>query len=373
MRSLTDPDSGPERFTDTVGVLTSWTQGVMCVTRKNGEQVRLAEQRLVAGKVIPPAPARRRGAPAASSRELERVAARAWPPPKLRQLGDWQLRAAGGFTRRANSVLPLGSPGMPLPEALAYVTNWYEERGLPPYLQLAFGAEDSDEQLAAVLAERGWSPETTAEVWTAGLAPVADLTARRGCEGDQSPSVGLARSVEEGWLHRYRSSTLPRPAGPEVRQVLSGGPSVWFATLPAAAEDGSGGVPAAIGRLVVDGRWAGFTAVETAPGRRRERLATRVMSALCDKALEEGASAAYLQVEADNEEACRMYAELGFARSHSYQHWRAPQGHQDTRENQEAGSRGSQEGNDDGSGPEPDERGTATLRRSGQVAEARSR
>lgn len=350
VRSLTDPDTGPERFTDTVGVLTSWTQGVVCVTRKSGEQVRLAEQRLVAGKVVPSAPARRRGAPVASSRELERVAARAWQPLELRELGAWQLRAAGGFTRRANSVLPLGSPQMPLPEALAYVTTWYEERGLPPCLQLAFGAEDSDEQLAAVLAERGWSPVATAEVWTAGLAPVADLAAGRVGEGDQNPPVELARSVEENWLRRYRGSTLPRPAGSKVRQVLSSGPSVWFATLPEAAEVGSGGVPAAIGRLVVDGRWAGFTAVETAPDRRRERLATRVMSALCDKALEEGASAAYLQVEADNEAACRMYTELGFARSHGYQHWRAPQGHQESH-----GGQRNQEGDDDGSGPEPDE------------------
>lgn len=321
VRSLTGHQAGTERFTDTVGVLTSWTQGVVCVTRKNGERVRLDERLLVAGKVIPRTPARRRGAPAASGRELERVAARAWPPLERHELGDWQLRAAGGFTRRANSVLPLGSPGMPLARALAYVTTWYEERSLPAYLQVSLGAEDSDEQLAAALAEHGWFPEVTAEVWTAGLAPLADLAAERASGADQSQPVRLTRSLEESWTRRYRRLSAP---GPEVLAVLSGGPSVWFATLPAASEDEEGAVPAAVGRLVVDGRWAGFTAVETDPLRRRERLATRVMSALADKALEEGASAAYLQVEADNEGACRMYGELGFARHHSYQHWRAP-------------------------------------------------
>ncbi len=49
-----------EKFTDTVGVLTSWDEGVLVITRRTGERVRIAESSLVAGKVVPPAPARRR-------------------------------------------------------------------------------------------------------------------------------------------------------------------------------------------------------------------------------------------------------------------------------------------------------------------------
>ena len=33
-----------------------------------------------------------------------------WPPLERGELGGWMLRAAGGFTGRANSVLPLGDP-----------------------------------------------------------------------------------------------------------------------------------------------------------------------------------------------------------------------------------------------------------------------
>ena len=47
------------------------------------------------------------------------------------RLGDWELRAASGFTRRANSVLPLGDPRLPLDEALDAVRRWYGDRGLP--------------------------------------------------------------------------------------------------------------------------------------------------------------------------------------------------------------------------------------------------
>ncbi len=62
---------------------------------------------------------------------LEEVAALGWPAPESRRLGRWLLRAAEGWTGRGNSVLPLGDPGLPLDEALAEVTAWYGERGLP--------------------------------------------------------------------------------------------------------------------------------------------------------------------------------------------------------------------------------------------------
>ncbi|MFC8220678.1 GNAT family N-acetyltransferase [Streptomyces sp. NPDC057362] len=313
VRRLSDTGVAGERFTDTVGVLTSWTDGVLLITRKSGESVRVAESDLVAGKVVPAAPARRRG-PAASYEELARVAARAWPPVESERLGAWELRAAGGFTRRANSVLPLGDPGLPLDEALTAVRRWYAERGLPAYVQTATGAAGTQEPLCAELERRGWVREVTAEVWTGGLAPVADLS--------EGAGVVLSREADEAWLARYQRKGVSDVA----LRVLGGGPSVWFATVPGADADAEGpGVPAAIGRCVVDGRWASFAAVEVDPARRRRGLATAVMAALARRALDEGASAAWLQVETDNAGARALYAGMGFAAHHAYHHYREPE------------------------------------------------
>ncbi|MFI0774951.1 GNAT family N-acetyltransferase [Streptomyces sp. NPDC021212] len=311
VRMLTDDLSGPDKFTDVVGVLTSWTEGVLHITRRTGESVRIEESSLVAGKVVPAAPARRRG-PAANARELDRVAARGWPPATSERLGDWELRASGGFTRRANSVLPLGDPGCGLDEALRRVTAWYAERGLPAYIQVSTGAEGTQEVLAAELEARGWIREVSAQVRIAALAPIADQDA------DVS-AVTLSRRIDDDWLARYQRSSRPTP---EALSVLSGGPSVWFATIRGgeSAEE----APDAIGRCVVDGRWAGFAAMETAPERRRQGLARAVMTALARTALDEGASAAYLQVETDNGDAHALYDGMGFTLHHSYHHWRAP-------------------------------------------------
>lgn len=278
------------------------------ITRKNGESVRVAESSLVAGKVVPSAPARRRG-PAASYGELARISARAWRPVESERLGEWELRAADGFTRRANSALPLGDPGVPLAEALTAVRGWYAARGLPAYVQTATGAEGAQEPLCAELERRGWVREVTAELWVGPLAPVAD-------PGGEPSGVVLSREADEAWLSRYRRTGVSEAA----LRVLHSGPSVWFATVP-----GGPGAPAAIGRCVVDGRWAGFAAVEVDPARRRRGLATAVMAALARRALDEGASAAWLQVEDGNAGARALYDRMGFAAHHAYHHYRAPE------------------------------------------------
>ncbi|MFJ6695711.1 GNAT family N-acetyltransferase [Streptomyces sp. NPDC091272] len=307
VRRLTGDSAPGARFTDVVGVLTSWDAGVLSITRRSGETVRVDETSLVAAKAVPAAPARRRG-PAADFTELANVTARAWQPVESERLGDWTLRAADGFTRRANSVLPLGSPGLPLDEALSYVRKWYADRDLPPYVQVSTGARGTQELLGAELATRGWELEVSAEVRVGALVPLGDL-------GADGVDVTLARSADEAWMSRYQRFEAP---GAQVTKVLHSGPSVWFATVPGA----DGGGPAAIGRCVVDGRWAGFMAVEVDPAHRRRGLATAVMAVLARQALDEGASAAWLQVEADNEGARALYDGMGFATHHSYHHYR---------------------------------------------------
>ncbi|MFF0472618.1 GNAT family N-acetyltransferase [Streptomyces sp. NPDC004284] len=327
VRYVTDSAEPGEKFSDAVGVLTSWDAGVLLITRKSGESVRIAESALAAGKVVPAAPARRRG-PSATFPELARATARAWQPVESEALGEWTLRAAFyevppegrpggavvgrrvGFTRRANSVLPLGDPGMPVAEALTHVRAWYAARGLPAYVQTATGAEGTQELLCAALDRHGWRREVSAELRIAALAPIGDLDA------DVS-AVRLSRTADEAWLRRYQRFSGDEEASPAVRSVLASGPSVWFASVA-----GTGGVPAAIGRCVVDGRWAGFMAVEVDPGQRRRGLATSVMTALARQALDEGASAAWLQVETDNDGARALYDGMGFAPHHHYHHYR---------------------------------------------------
>ena len=124
------------RYADLLGELVSWADGVARVRTRGGE-ASVPIDAIIAGKPVPPPPTRR-GAPhlALDLAALEDVAADGWRPFELAWLGapgaGWRLRAAEGFTGRANSVLALGDPGLPLPAAVDAAEGWYTSRGLPP-------------------------------------------------------------------------------------------------------------------------------------------------------------------------------------------------------------------------------------------------
>jgi ribosome maturation factor RimP len=52
------PEGG---FTDIVGVVESWDDGVLTVRRRDGSAVEVAETTIAASRVVPPVPPRRRG------------------------------------------------------------------------------------------------------------------------------------------------------------------------------------------------------------------------------------------------------------------------------------------------------------------------
>jgi len=54
-------------YSDVVGNLHAWADGVLKVRRRDDSLVTVAEADLVAGKVVPPPPPRRRSSPGATS------------------------------------------------------------------------------------------------------------------------------------------------------------------------------------------------------------------------------------------------------------------------------------------------------------------
>lgn len=59
VRSRLPAEDGEPSTTDTVGRLLDWTDEVLTIRKRDGTEVQVAEPDMVAGKVIPEAPARR--------------------------------------------------------------------------------------------------------------------------------------------------------------------------------------------------------------------------------------------------------------------------------------------------------------------------
>jgi hypothetical protein len=138
--------------------------------------------------------------PDAPVEALERAAARHWQAPDTEPLGEWQLRAAAGFTGRANSALPLGDPGRPLPEAVTTVEQWYRHRDLRPMIVLPQGAGPA--HLEDHLTERGWLPRPGP-----AFVMLADTAALPASPAD----VEFAPEPDAAFLglYRYRGQDLP--------------------------------------------------------------------------------------------------------------------------------------------------------------------
>jgi N-acetylglutamate synthase len=247
--------------------------------------------------------------------ELERVAAAHWCGTDQEWLGDWLLRAADGFTGRANSALPLGDPGRPLDDALAAVTGWYRARGLPPMIAVPLPLGDcASHQIDNQLSERGWPTRPgPAYVMTANLAPQVVAPAL-----PDGARFQVDDEPDDQWLAMYHYRGQDRQP-PVMRPVLMSAPSRAFASIRS-----GGGEVLAIGRLSIAGGWAGITAVEVDRTRRRAGLGAALTRGICAEAALRGAGRVFLQVETTNLAAIALYQRCGFSYSHRYHYRVAP-------------------------------------------------
>lgn len=344
---------GRDVFTDLLGELVALDDAALRIRTDDGSEHTIARSDVAAAKPVPPRPRRYSEMDA-----LERVADACWPAPTHERLGDWFLRAADGFTNRANSALPLGDPGLPLFAAIDACVAWYRARDLVPRVTIPLPLR---RDVAAALAARGWHAQPPVLVQTAtlpdpvpavrlplsGVSPPSDVplleapsaefldwvAARKTRLPESAHSVltavDLVRFAEVRDPTEIRDPTdVPDPTDvrdpTEIRDRIgtsepatAGGGARTRATVGTEALT-DGGPLAAIGRGAVVHGWLHLSLIEVAEHARRRGLARRVISALAAWAAENGATRAVLQVEEHNAPAVALYSTLAFTTHHRY-------------------------------------------------------
>jgi len=262
---------------------------------------------VVAAKEVPPR-STRRGAPhlAISMDDLERIMVDGWPPTERAELGGWLLRAAAGFTGRANSVLPLGDPGVPLSAAVDHCEHWYDDRGLRRLFCL-FGPEGftvDDDPLGRELLAIGYEPLKNSFALTASTAALLPEAAH-----SSGARVRLDAVPSPAWWDAWAGKGRPSP---EARSVLSGSPDQVFASLEV------GGVVVGVARLAIAHVWAGVSALRVAPEHRRTGVAMQLLGAFGDESRARGIRSMYVQVAQENSPSLGLFERLGFSIHHEY-------------------------------------------------------
>lgn len=272
----TGPSGGPA-FTDVLGECLSWARGLCEIRTQDGTVVAVHVADIVSGKPVPPRPSVRLRTPAST---VLRHAGAVFGDLRTQDLGQWQLRDGGRaedgrVTRRGNSVLAEGDPGLPLADALDAVVAHYRALGLPPVAQVVVGSETEDALLGA-----GWQDD--------GGQAYAQVAA-------------LSQVVRN----------LPAP--PPVAELASTDDRLAVARIGEGARV----------RIALSDDWAVVSDLWVAPGQRRTGLARAVLAEGLDWAASLGAGTVHLQVEVDNHAALGLYRTLGFTTHHEY-HYLVP-------------------------------------------------
>jgi GNAT superfamily N-acetyltransferase len=302
--------------TDALGDLVAMDADTVSILTRRGLVV-IDRAAVVAAKEVPPKPSRRGAAHLAiSMHDLERIMVDGWPPIDREQLGGWLLRAAAGFTGRANSVLPLGDPGMAVSDAVDRCETWYDERGLRHLFALfgPAGFAADDDPLGRELLGRDYEPFNNALVLTAAVAALPPEAPH-----DSGARVRLESSPSQPWWDtwaawdaRVAPADEANVAAAVARTVMTSSPDQLFASLERE------GAVIGVARVAFAHAWAGAFALHVAPDHRRTGVAMQLMGALADASRARGIPSMYLQVTEANSPARGLYERIGFSVHHEY-------------------------------------------------------
>lgn len=237
-------------------------------------------------------------------RRIEDMAASAWPSRESEPLDGWTLRHTAGFpSRRVNSVLAHGDGAMAFDDRLAAAEAYYADRGLPCRFQATPACLPAD--LVERLDARGYEIEAPVDILIAPLAGPPPLW-------PEGVTVEFPARPAPAWFELYRTGY-----GRDIGGYLPCLPP--SACFPLIRDAGGEAIGLGIG-VAVAGWLAGFGLL-TRADRRGRGIGNALLAALRGWGLAQGAFAAYLQVERDNESARRVYEKAGFRRVYGY-HYR---------------------------------------------------
>lgn len=221
----------------------------------------------------------------------------AWPSPRHVLLGDYLLRAAGGPTRRTNSVNPLRPPRDDPGSVIAAGEAIYAGLDRPAI----FRVPNLAPAMAGPLEQQGYA------AFGESLTLLADLDSVGKADAGL---VALRDEPDAAWLSARSALNRADAETDRVYRIMTECILLPKAFGTVTVE----GAIAAMAYAALDGRLAVIESVGTLAPMRSRGLGRRVVVALMGWARARGATAICLQVQADNSAALALYRSLGFTR-----------------------------------------------------------
>ena len=231
-------------------------------------------------------------------------------PPQQRWLDGWLVRYLPGKARRARCINAVAAGRLPLPDKLALAAQIYRDAGLPMIFRVTRFTQPAG--LDAELAALGYGLVDHTQVMICSRLPArASLALPAGMHWGKldgaafSQTVGALRGSppEHCASHALRLQHSPVPyEGYAIRSALDG-------------------TVLACGQFAREADLVGLYDVHTHASVRSHGLAGLICERILTLSAQQGANIAYLQVDAQNEPALKVYRRLGFESAYGY-HYR---------------------------------------------------
>lgn len=294
---------GRPLHSDAVGELTLGADSVTVQTRRG--PVRVRRDAVVAVRAVPPAVPRRPSWAVVA--RLEELCADAWPALVEQRMGAWRLRAAGGYTARANTALALGDPGAPVPDALDAVRAFAAAHGVPPRVTVPAGSPWD-----TAVDRAGWVLDAGHGAGAEVAVLVADLRTLATAGGGPWTITAPERPDGDWWALGLHGA---RPTPTQAHVVAPAGVPTAFVL----ARDAGGAAVGQVRASVVEDHLH-LSWLEVVPAVRRRGLGTDLVTAAAEWGRGRGARFGVLQVAVHNTGARALYASTGWTEHHRYRH-----------------------------------------------------
>lgn len=240
-------------------------------------------------------------------RRVEEASLNAWPALQQALFDGWVLRFSRGFTKRANSIVPLYPAQQSAMEKIRYCENLYSRERLKTIFRLTTVVESGP--LDGLLAARGYDR----------VDPTCVLV--RKLDGTRFAAHPAFREVPRAqWLDAYAHAADVPAAGQQLHAMLLSAIRTEH-VFGAIFVDGSA---VACGIAVLERELVGLFDIVTHPSARRRGHARALVESLLNWGRSAGAHHAYLQVVEANGPGRALYAQLGFTQLYDYWYRVAP-------------------------------------------------
>lgn len=256
-------------------------------------------------------------------------------PPQQRWLDGWLVRYCPGKAKRARCINAV-APGVRTPQAkLAECEAVFQHAGLPLVVRITPFTQPPG--LDAALARQGWPMFDDTRVMVLTEMEGRESEAGQMLQADPTEqTIQTTRAAEmtppglpPGWSETTEGAldfarTVGALRGSSALEIESHAQRLQWSPVPYTGlvwRDATGAVQAC-GQFAREGDLVGLYDIFTAPAARGRGLAHALCARLLQLARDEGARTAYLQVDAANAPARKVYTRLGFQDAYTY-HYRS--------------------------------------------------